>query len=151
MDPASLDSLRPRHEKAVTTNGESVDCRSIIKDGFHDGKWGKKNAEGDVEYLDDKHMTALHIVLEKIEALVVNEDDDDDERDGAAISFDISIAASEISQCIDVVHLLIQHGADVNVKDSDGRVPLHQAVTAGRRDVIETLFAAGADPTVGGK
>ena len=63
----------------MTTNGESVDRRSIIKGGFHDGQWGKKNAVGDVEDLGNEHMTALHIVLEIIEALVNDDEDDDDD------------------------------------------------------------------------
>ena len=44
---------------------------------------------------------------------------------------------------------LVDHGADVNARDPDGRTALHYAAFQGvREDVIRTLIAAGADKTM---
>jgi len=45
----------------------------------------------------------------------------------------------------DVVAALIGHGAQVNVRDKDGRTPLHGAVGSGDEDVATLLVASGAD------
>jgi len=46
---------------------------------------------------------------------------------------------------IDIVKLLITHGADVNAEDNYGGTPLHDAVLWGYRDVAELLITNGAD------
>jgi len=50
----------------------------------------------------------------------------------------------------EVVHLLIKHGADVNIESPNGSNlrPLHSAVTTGNKDITEILLAGGADPNV---
>ena len=133
-------------EKKVTTNGESVNLKSIIKGGFHNGQWGRKNSEtGEIEDLDNGGITALHAVFEKLEALTENLE--------YAVDNEAKVKKlnSSISRCVEVVDVLIAHGADVNVKDQDERVALHQAVSIGRIDLVETLLKAGANPNVGGK
>lgn len=45
---------------------------------------------------------------------------------------------------IDIVEMLIEHGANVHYADKDGWTPLHQAVHNGARDVALALVAAGA-------
>ena len=44
-----------------------------------------------------------------------------------------------------VAERLINEGTDVNAKDSFGMTPLHTAVIANRRDVVEVLVARRAD------
>jgi ankyrin repeat protein len=46
----------------------------------------------------------------------------------------------------EVALLLIERGADVNVRQRHGWTPLHGAADHGDVDVVEALLAAGADP-----
>ena len=46
----------------------------------------------------------------------------------------------------EMVALLIQHGASLDVIDKDGSTPLHIAAKYGRTNVVEILIRAGADP-----
>ena len=46
---------------------------------------------------------------------------------------------------IEAVKLLIDNGANVNVKDSDDWTPLHSAVQLVRKEIVELLIAKGAD------
>jgi ankyrin repeat protein len=48
---------------------------------------------------------------------------------------------------IDVLQLLIQHGADLNARNADGRLPLHDCFELGRDDFAKVLLDAGAAPT----
>jgi ankyrin repeat protein len=47
---------------------------------------------------------------------------------------------------IEIVRSLIEAGADVNLRDSDGRTPLWSAATFSHLGTIEVLVAAGAEP-----
>ena len=53
------------------------------------------------------------------------------------------------SQGKEVVRLLVQHGADVNIRDRRGKTPLMMDTVAG--DVAEILLAHGAQPYAGDK
>ncbi|XP_062609752.1 ankyrin repeat and SOCS box protein 8-like isoform X2 [Saccostrea cucullata] len=46
---------------------------------------------------------------------------------------------------IEVIRLLLNHDADVNVKDSTNRTPLHYATLANRSDVVNLCIENGAD------
>ena len=48
----------------------------------------------------------------------------------------------------DMAELLIAKGANVNVKNEDGRTPLHRAVEYGQIALAELLLAHGADVSV---
>ena len=48
----------------------------------------------------------------------------------------------------DVVEVLIDAGADIDVKDTRGRSPLHKASISGSLDVLKMLVKAGADVRV---
>ena len=48
----------------------------------------------------------------------------------------------------DVAHLLIERGADVNARNTDGRLPLHDCFELGRDHLVPILLSAGARPDV---
>ncbi len=45
---------------------------------------------------------------------------------------------------MEVCRCLIDHGADVNAKDGDGRAAIHHAVMWGKKDVVRLLVERGA-------
>lgn len=45
----------------------------------------------------------------------------------------------------EVVELMIEHGADVNIRDANGSTPLMYAAKRGNHRIVEILLAAGAD------
>jgi ankyrin repeat protein len=49
---------------------------------------------------------------------------------------------------LDVVLVLIAHGADLNIQSSIGFTALHDACSANRGDVVTALLNAGADGTI---
>ena len=53
------------------------------------------------------------------------------------------MAAGE--RCVDAVTVLLDKGADINVKDSDGRTALIIAAAGGMLDVARVLLERGAD------
>jgi ankyrin repeat protein len=55
------------------------------------------------------------------------------------------LAVALLTQQIDAARLLIEHAADVNLRQAGGLVPLHEAALAGRRDLIDLLLESGAD------
>jgi ankyrin repeat protein len=57
------------------------------------------------------------------------------------------LIASEGSNSKDgsVLRLLLEHGADINVQNQDGKTPLHEALTYGALEVVRLLLKHGAD------
>ena len=49
---------------------------------------------------------------------------------------------------LEVVQLLLDHGANVNSQNTQGRTPLWRAVFQDKREVVAALLARGADPTI---
>lgn len=50
-----------------------------------------------------------------------------------------------LSGHLDVVKLLVSHGADVMCKDKRGYTPLHAAATSGQSDVVKYLLKLGVE------
>lgn len=46
---------------------------------------------------------------------------------------------------IEIIELILKHGAYVNVAGSDGHTPLHHCVRAANKDVAKLLLAYGSD------
>jgi ankyrin repeat protein len=57
-------------------------------------------------------------------------------------------AALALSSDPETIALLLKHGANVNAKQMGGYTPLHQAASAGKAELAESLLAAGADPSI---
>lgn len=55
-------------------------------------------------------------------------------------------SAGDQQRVLEIVKMLLKHGADPNTEDSNGRVPLVFAAQRGDIDLIETLVSAGANP-----
>jgi uncharacterized protein len=51
-----------------------------------------------------------------------------------------------ISNHIDIVSLLLENGADINLSDNTKRCPLHYAAIYGHIELVNLLLENGADP-----
>jgi len=49
-------------------------------------------------------------------------------------------------QNLEIARFLLEHGADVNARDSEGRTPLHFAVNRRDLDLMRLLLEAKAEP-----
>jgi ankyrin repeat protein len=52
---------------------------------------------------------------------------------------------------VELVELLLAHGADPSPREGGGSTPLHSAAGHGNREIIARLLAAGADPSAQSK
>jgi ankyrin repeat protein len=50
-----------------------------------------------------------------------------------------------------IVRLLLDHGADVNVRDNDSTTPLYCALQEGHLEVVQLLLGCGAGADARGK
>ena len=123
---------------------------------YGSSNWGKKDADGELEELDNEDMTMLHLALERLEP-DEDEDSDDDEE-----MVDVSEApdgltdkqrdeAAARAEATKIATMLIEKGADVNAPDSKGRTAIHQAVAVGEHAIARKLLDSKADPTIGCK
>jgi ankyrin repeat protein len=55
-------------------------------------------------------------------------------------------AALALGKNLEIVKLLLEHGAPVNATQAGGFTPLFSAAIANRKDLVELLLAHGADP-----
>lgn len=46
---------------------------------------------------------------------------------------------------MEVVEILLNHNADVNAKDNEGKTPLHDAIVSGHPEVTQLLLRHKAD------
>jgi ankyrin repeat protein len=60
----------------------------------------------------------------------------------------VPLHAAAGENCADTVALLLDRGADVNVKNGDGWTPLIKAASANFPEVARVLLAHGADPDI---
>ena len=53
--------------------------------------------------------------------------------------------AAGVGKSLDVVRMLVEHGADVNASDGWGAAPIHSAAVWGNADIVAYLIAHGAN------
>lgn len=64
---------------------------------------------------------------------------------GARVANEASLRDAAVKGDAQAVKLLLDRGADVNAKDSDGRTALTEAAFYGHAEVVKVLLAGGAD------
>ncbi|CAL1537868.1 unnamed protein product [Lymnaea stagnalis] len=55
------------------------------------------------------------------------------------------MVGSEIEGTLGILKLLVDNGADINLRDTDGNAALHRAVHSGRTENVKLLLESGAD------
>ena len=122
----------------INIGKEHLDARSFLAGGFNDGNWGKKDAAGQLQKLDNLDETALHVAIQRLARVL--DIDESSERTEAELDYSARI-----------IKMLIESGCDVNVLNRDGATALHLAVSCDRCDIVQLLIANKADLTIGGK
>jgi ankyrin repeat protein len=77
--------------------------------------------------------------LEKVKSLLLK---------GANPSTVGAIHKASANGNMDIIQVLLEHGADVDVQDLGGQTALHYAAGYGYQDVVRTLLGSGADVMV---
>lgn len=60
----------------------------------------------------------------------------------------VAIENNEVVDRVDIADALINHGADLNLKNADGWAPIHKAITYNQIDLVKLFVMAGADLNV---
>ena len=114
-----------------------VNAVALKKGGLHNGQWGRKNADGELERLPSEGSTALHMVVQLLHDAKEEAEDAEEEDPNAG---DVRL-----------VRLLLWHGANPNSLDGEMQTPLHIAIMGGLHEVAQLLCEANADLSLGCK
>lgn len=88
------------------------------------------------------YLAAVHGHCDVVKALLVK---------GAAINGSRALIAASLAESLEIVELLLAHGADPNIQTHhDGYTALHWAARCGRPDIVIALLNKGASLNKGG-
>ncbi|MDX1616851.1 MAG: ankyrin repeat domain-containing protein, partial [Candidatus Promineifilaceae bacterium] len=107
------------------------------------------NADTSVEEvsLDDQLIAAVNAEdVAEVERLLSEGADPNVEESDAFFSNPI-LRSAVMDGNVEITRLLIENGADVNARDSNGNSVLRRAITEGHTEIVALLIDAGADPT----
>ena len=113
-----------------------INAVSLHKGELHNGQWGKKDADGQIQRLSAAGSTALHLAVQALADQVEAAEDRGEE-------------AGELDTS--TIRLLLENGADANVTDNDLQTPLHIAIMGSMHSVVKLLCGAKADLSLGCK
>jgi len=102
----------------------------------------KKNADSTL--LNDDGENVIHSIVysgdpERLPAFLSEGNINHQSKDGTTPLL-LAIALEKDT----IAHLLIEHGADVNIADQEGNAPIHIAAHLGKIDLVSVLFDKGA-------
>jgi ankyrin repeat protein len=106
----------------------------------------------DLSTPDNSGRTALHVALEKLEALAEEmEDAADDATEEEAQSSAATLTTTRgpsSAEWLEMLRCLLHHQASIDARDTQDRAPIHVAVRAGLHEAARLLIDAGAEPTM---
>ena len=116
------------------------------KDGSHETLRMLVKAGADVRVADNKGLTCLTLAsrrgrTETVRTLLCMPEVDVNQSNNMGST---SLHCAVLEKHADVVHVLIDAGADIETKDEKGRSPLHCACRSGKLAVVKMLVKAGA-------
>ncbi|MFC1490744.1 ankyrin repeat domain-containing protein [Candidatus Latescibacterota bacterium] len=102
----------------------------------------EKNREG---------KTALHVLCNRPKGPIINPEMDKSRVEHLEMSLGKGYLADLNNNCFDITKLLIEHNADLKIRDDYGWMPLHYAAKQGRHEETALLLDEGASVNVKAK
>lgn len=113
----------------------------VFNQGYHETVKSFLRAGANPDAKDKDGNTPLHVLSDnflKLKSLLLTMHDVSEE--------DVIHDIEKTTSSHEVAHVLVEAGADVNIKNNDGKNPLHCAREAGHRKLAQVLWNAGATP-----
>jgi ankyrin repeat protein len=134
-----------------------AEAQLLVARSYGFSSWRKLKSHVDAlndfgqKLVDAVHIGDLEMILKILDSHpdLVNASTDLDERVRPSDAHTMRLIHLAIAEArIDVLRLLIERGADLNVRNADGRLPLHDCFELDHDDYAKILLEAGAVPDV---